>query len=218
MPGEPITIGTPLPNYICRVLDETTGEPTSADTGELCISGPGVAIEYVRNESLTKEKFTEYGYRTGDRVTFKDGKIFYCERIDSQVKLRGFRMELDEIEQEIMRMESNIQSAAVIVLNGQLIAFVVGQLAETHIRGLLTQRLPHYMLPDRFIQLNESMPRLISGKIDRKALIAFVSKSNTENPKLNPIMIEMSKFMTNTLIVFNENNRQKYSSPYYVVQ
>jgi acyl-coenzyme A synthetase/AMP-(fatty) acid ligase len=199
-PSEPISIGIPLPNYVCCLLDETTGHPTSAKTGELCISGPGVALGYVRRDSLTKEKFTEHGYRTGDRVTIDNGRIFFHERIDSQVKIRGFRIELDEIEQELLRINSDIQSAAVIVLNEQLIAFIVGQLTELNMREVLGKRLPRYMVPDRLIKLNEIMPRLISGKIDRKALIAHVTKDDAEKRKADETIIDMSKF---TFILFS---------------
>ncbi|CAF4403928.1 unnamed protein product, partial [Adineta steineri] len=74
-PGQPVSIGAPLPNYVCCLVDEVTGRPTSEITGELCIRGPGVALGYVNRESLTKEKFTEYGYRTGDRVSIQFGQI-----------------------------------------------------------------------------------------------------------------------------------------------
>ena len=183
-----------MPNYVCCLLDETTGQLTSANTGELCISGPGVALGYIRRDSLTKEKFTNYGYRTGDRVTIDNGQIFFHQRIDLQVKLRGFRMELDEIEQELLRISDDIQSAAVIVLNDQLIAFVLGQLTESCMREELTKRLPRYMVPDRLIKLNKPMPRLVSGKIDRKALHTYVSKDNTETTKPDEAIIDMGKF------------------------
>jgi acyl-coenzyme A synthetase/AMP-(fatty) acid ligase len=173
-PHQPISIGVPLPNYVCCLLDEATGQPTSSTTGELCIRGPGTAMGYVNRESLTKEKFTEYGYRTGDRVSIQDGQIFFHERIDSQVKLRGFRMELDEIEQELLRFGNNVASVAVIVFNEQLIAFIVGELTESNMREHLRQRLPSYMVPDRLIKLNRPMPRLPSGKIDRKALAGIL--------------------------------------------
>ncbi len=70
-PGEPISIGVPLPNYVCCLLDETTGQPTSANTGELCIRGPGVALGYVGRESLTRT--TSLGRRSsvGCRSRFR---------------------------------------------------------------------------------------------------------------------------------------------------
>jgi acyl-coenzyme A synthetase/AMP-(fatty) acid ligase len=193
-PGEPISIGTPLPNYVCCLLDEATGQPTSSTTGELCISGPGVALGYVRRDSLTKEKFTKYGYRTGDRVTIDNGSIFFHERIDTQVKIRGFRIELDEIEQELIRINDDIQSAAVVVLNEELIAFIVGQLTESRMREALGKRLPHYMVPNRLIKLDEAMPRLISGKIDRKALVAHLSKDDTKKKEACETIIDLGKF------------------------
>lgn len=121
-------------------FDETTGQPTSADTGELCVSGPGVALSYVRRNSLAKEKFTIYGYRTGDRVTIDHGRIFFLARIDTQVKIRGFRIELDEIEQEKLRISDDIRSATVIFYNEQLIVFIVGELTESYMRETLVQR------------------------------------------------------------------------------
>jgi acyl-coenzyme A synthetase/AMP-(fatty) acid ligase len=194
-PDEPISIGTPLPNYICCLLDETTGQPTSAKTGELCINGPGVALGYVRRNSLTQEKFTKYGYRTGDRVTIDNGRIFFHERIDTQIKIRGFRVELDEVEQELLRISDDIQSAAVIVLNEQLIAFIVGgQLTESHMREALLKRLPRYMVPDRLIKLNGTMPRLISGKIDRKSLVKYVSQNDVEKRKTDETIVDMGEY------------------------
>ncbi|CAF0857638.1 unnamed protein product [Rotaria sordida] len=177
-PGEQISIGAPLPNYVCCLLDEETGQPTTASTGELCIRGPGMALGYFRNNSLTKQKFTEYGYRTGDRVTFDQGRIYFHKRIDSQVKIRGFRIELTEIEEELLKLHGDVQSAAVAFLNGQLVAFILGQLNETTMRTELGKRLPRYMIPNRLIHVKGAIPRMASGKIDRKALSAlFVDES-----------------------------------------
>jgi acyl-coenzyme A synthetase/AMP-(fatty) acid ligase len=133
---------------------------------------------------LTKEKFTVHGYRTGDRVTIDNERIFFHERIDTQVKIRGFRIELDEIEQELLRIGDDIQSAAVVVSNEQLIAFIVGQLSESHMRETLSKRLPRYMVPNRLINLNQPMPRLISGKIDRKALLVHLTTTVIDFGKL----------------------------------
>jgi acyl-coenzyme A synthetase/AMP-(fatty) acid ligase len=83
-------------------------------------------------------------------------------------------MELDEIEQELLRFGNNVASVAVIVFNEQLIAFIVGELTESNMREHLRQRLPSYMVPDRLIKLNRPMPRLPSGKIDRKALAGIL--------------------------------------------
>jgi non-ribosomal peptide synthetase-like protein len=193
------------------LLDETTGQPTSANTGELCISGPGVAVGYVGRDSLTKEKFTIYGYRTGDRVTIDNERIFFHKRIDTQVKIRGFRIELDEIEQELLRINDDIQSAAVVVSNEQLIAFIVGQLTESHMREILAKRLPRYMVPNRLIKLNEAMPRLISGKIDRKALVAHLSKYDTDKNKA-PTTISITEYDDHSpLVIVLDAFQQSFS-------
>ncbi|UJR16975.1 hypothetical protein I4U23_003873 [Adineta vaga] len=199
-PGQPISIGVPLPNYVCCLLDEMTGQPTFENTGELCIHGPGVALGYINHQSLTKEKFTKYGYRTGDRVSIQNGQIFFHERIDSQVKLRGYRMELDEIEQELVRLEDKVVSAVVTVLNEQLIAFVVGHLNESQMREELRQRLPSYMVPDRLVTIDGAMPRLSSGKIDRKAIAALLLKDDIDKSKST--IIELDSVRNN----FNEQN------------
>ncbi|CAF1172236.1 unnamed protein product [Adineta steineri] len=198
-PGQPISIGAPLPNYVCCLLDEVTGQPTSEIIGELCIRGPGIALGYVNRESLTKEKFTEYGYRTGDRVSIQFGQIFFHERIDLQVKLRGFRIELDEIEHELLRFENRVVSAAVAVLYDQLIAFIVGELSELQMREELRHRLPSYMVPDRLVKIDGAMPRLSSGKIDRKALATLLVKDDIDKLKVMAIEIEPERNTTNEL-------------------
>ncbi|CAF1679069.1 unnamed protein product, partial [Adineta ricciae] len=172
--------------------------------GELCIRGPGVALGYVNREALTKEKFTEYGYRTGDRVSIQNGQIFFHERIDSQVKLRGFRMELDEIEQELLRLEGQVISAAVAVVHEQLIAFVVGNLTESQMREELRQRLPSYMVPDRLIKVDGAMPRLPSGKIDRKALLLI---DDMKKPKLSKVEINSNIAVEHTINEPNGNSQ-----------
>ena len=144
---------------------ETTGQPTTGHTGELCISGPRVAVGYLGQEPLTKEKFTIYGYRIGNRVI-----------------IRGFRIELDKIEQEFLRTGDEIQSAAAIVD-----ALTESQMRET----LIGKRLPHYIVPSQLIQLNQPMPHLISGKIDRKALVAYITT----------IIIDLGKFIANPVEV-----------------
>jgi acyl-coenzyme A synthetase/AMP-(fatty) acid ligase len=87
-----------------------------------------------------------------------------------------------------------VQSAAVAVLDEQLVAFIVGKLTETHMRETLAQRLPHYMVPDRLIKLDKAMPRLVSGKIDRKALAALFTKEDAEKMAASETIIDMGKF------------------------
>jgi non-ribosomal peptide synthetase-like protein len=191
--GAPVTIGAPLPNYGLLVLDTAAENglrlAAQGETGELCITGPGVARGYLGRPELTAEKFVRnpfasgsaHGrlYRTGDLARIdEDGKVHCLGRTDDQVKIRGFRVEIGEIEAEIAR-QPGIGTAAVLLRKDdgieQLIAFYVSEggrdLSAASLRAALAASLPPYMVPGKYEALTE-MPRLISGKIDRNALRA----------------------------------------------
>jgi acyl-CoA synthetase (AMP-forming)/AMP-acid ligase II len=109
-------------------------------------------------------------------------------------------MELDEIEQELLRFGNSVVSVAVIVVNEQLIAFIVGELSESNMREQLRQRLPSYMVPDRLIKLNRPMPRLPSGKIDRKALTSMLLlKDDIDKRKDVVRLIDSGKIIITTV-------------------
>jgi len=160
------------------------------ETGELCIIGPGVSDGYLGRPDLTAEKFLDNPwsqarndqrlYRTGDLAKINpDGSVQCLGRADDQVKIRGFRVELGEIE-AVLAKQAGVGTVAVLLRpeNGvdQLIAFIVTESPtegnaslSASLRAALLQSLPSYMVPGRFVYLDE-MPRLTSGKIDRKAL------------------------------------------------
>ncbi|WP_445114659.1 Pls/PosA family non-ribosomal peptide synthetase [Acinetobacter sp. WZC-1] len=186
---QPVTIGTPLPNYGMLVLNDQLDIVEQGQTGELCIFGPGVAREYLGRPELTNEKFIENRwaenedekklYRTGDLARLDEhGQIQCLGRADDQVKIRGFRVELGEIEAALCDQDG-IGTAAVVLRReddmDQLVAFIVpdqehaGQIQVQPIRALLKERLPAYMIPGRF-EIVAQVPRLLSGKIDRNAL------------------------------------------------
>ncbi|MGH6852222.1 MAG: amino acid adenylation domain-containing protein, partial [Methylocella sp.] len=186
-PGVQVTIGRPIANYTCYVAGERLNLLPPGVEGELLIGGTGVAKGYLRRDRLTREKFIANPYlddapdpvlyRSGDAVEIaSNGEIVFHGRIDDQVKVRGFRVELGEIEAKLADLPG-VAHAAVILRNDneieQLVAFVVPSLdAEIDARLLrseLRQSLPAYMVPERF-ELVESLPKLSSGKIDRKGL------------------------------------------------
>ena len=195
--GEQVTIGRPLPNYVLLVIDP---EPTHSlrllprgETGELCISGPGVAMGYLGRPDMTAEKFISNPfaiglhdirlYRTGDLARIDEaGNVLCLGRTDDQVKIRGFRVELGEIEATLCQ-QPNIGTAAVILRKDddieRLIAYLITEDKSVPIladlRAALAETLPPYMVPSHFEALQE-MPRLTSGKIDRKALRALPLK------------------------------------------
>jgi non-ribosomal peptide synthetase-like protein len=192
-PGRPITIGTPLPNYGLLVIAADVLPPAllaRGSTGELCITGPGLAAGYLGRPDLTAEKFLPnpwssgahdaFLYRTGDLARIDtDGQVQCLGRTDDQVKIRGFRVELGEIEAVLARQDG-VGTVAVLLRNDdgidQLVAYIVPSGAEgvdsVRLRHALTALLPPYMVPGRYQEL-ALMPRLTSGKIDRKALRAM---------------------------------------------
>jgi non-ribosomal peptide synthetase-like protein len=191
VPNETVTIGTPLPNYGLLVIDPSTDVGlTLLDrgiTGELCIIGPGVAAGYLGRPDLTDEKFLvnpwstgEHDtrlYRTGDLARIEaNGQVMCLGRTDDQVKIRGFRVELGEIE-GALAAQPGVGTVAVILRQedglDQLIAFIVPEgvagISAATLRTALASTLPAYMIPGFFEELAK-MPRLASGKIDRKTL------------------------------------------------
>jgi thioesterase domain-containing protein/acyl carrier protein len=153
--------------------------------GELYIGGAGLARGYLKREEMTAERFVpnpyskEEGarlYRTGDKVRWRaDGNLEYEGRLDQQVKVRGYRIELGEIEAIIGRI-GGVRQAAVIVREDEigdrrLVAYVVGEerVSISEMRAQLQGRLPEYMMPTAFVQMEE-LPQTPNGKLDRKAL------------------------------------------------
>jgi non-ribosomal peptide synthetase-like protein len=187
--GDKIIIGDPLPNYNLAVVDGNLNLVPVGEEGELVITGPGVATGYVKLPQLTYLKFIpkprsldvlpgNMVYRTGDAATINaDGSVDLHGRFDDQIKLRGYRIELGEIEVRLNAI-TGVASAVVAVKkdgNGQdqLVGYVVmdglKEIEENLFRIELAKTLPSYMVPGTIVAIDE-MPRMPSGKINRKAL------------------------------------------------
>jgi amino acid adenylation domain-containing protein len=179
----PIDFGRPIANTQMMILDPAGNTVPVGVPGELCISGAGLARGYYKNQALTAQSFpqnprdgtNERLYRTGDRARYlAEDRFELLGRADSQVKLRGFRVELGDVETALRRV-SGRQDAAAIVHDGDLIGYVaapegtLGPIVE--LRTRLREELPDYMVPAQILCL-ESLPRTQNGKIDRKALPA----------------------------------------------
>jgi len=183
-----VPIGRPIANTKAYILDRHQQPVPVGIAGEICIGGAGLARGYFSRIDLTKQRFTpdpfctEPGariFRTGDLGRWRsDGNIEYLGRNDFQVKLRGFRIDLGEIEARLEQLK-NVRQCVVTLAgedssNRQLVAFVVprdGQIAPTadDLRNALKAQLPEYMIPSAFAIL-EQMPLTPNGKVDRKAL------------------------------------------------
>jgi amino acid adenylation domain-containing protein len=163
------------------VVDENLSPVATGQTGELCLAGSQVTRGYLNDPLKTRQQFVKlpgsddkHWYRTGDSVKRDErGCFYYLGRIDHQVKISGYRVELQEIEQ-VLREAANTDLAVAVpwpVSEGTAsgIVAVMGGLdptRDTRIMGLCTERLPQYMVPTRIYHLAE-LPFNVSGKIDR---------------------------------------------------
>jgi fengycin family lipopeptide synthetase D len=181
--GSSLPIGKPLNNYRAYILDQDHSPVPLGAAGELCIAGAGVGRGYINNPDLTNERFVsdpfvpgKRMYKTGDLARWlPNGNIEYIGRIDHQVKIKGVRVEPDEIKEHILN-HSSVLDAAVIAKQNQsdqsyLCAYLITNqdVKTAELREYLKNKLPDYMIPSHFVKL-ESMPLTNSDKIDVRAL------------------------------------------------
>lgn len=186
-PRQGISIGRPIANTSIWILDSQHQLCPIGVPGEIYIGGDGVALGYLNRPELTSERFIADPfsstpgarmYRTGDLGRWRaDGLLECLGRTDFQVKVRGFRIELGEIEAVLMD-DASVRKAAVTVHTDALgdtriVAYVVYQPRQTRtgseMRRRLASKLPDYMLPHIFVEL-ETLPLTANGKVDRRTL------------------------------------------------
>lgn len=182
-------IGRSIANMRAYVLDKRLEPVPVGVTGDLYIGGVGVGRGYLNNVDQTAAAFIADPfsrepnarlYNTGDRArVLEDGTLEFLGRVDSQIKLRGHRIELQEIE-SVLAQQANISEVVVVAGKAgpaadHLLAYIVAQEkpapSVNELRRALNERLPHYMVPSAFIFL-EMLPRSANGKVDRGALPA----------------------------------------------
>jgi amino acid adenylation domain-containing protein len=188
-PGAPISIGRPISNMRTYVLDKRLQPAPVGIAGELYLGGIGLARGYLNDPGLTAERFQpdpfigsggSRMYRTGDICRWlPDGCLEYMGRCDQQVKLRGLRIELEEI-QTVLQTSPAVRENVVLLRedrpgDAQLVGYVVlhdsSEIEAADLRSYLANRIPTYMIPSAFVFL-ESLPRTTSGKLDRRGLQA----------------------------------------------
>lgn len=185
-----LPIGYPMKTAYVKITDEDGNEVCEGEKGEIVIVSPSVSRGYFHNEEKTKASFFyDYfngkkcrAYRTGDLGYYKEGRLYYCGRKDFQIKLNGYRIEIEDIENNLIKVR-NIKNAAVVpVKKNDKIAYLTAfvELKEgNRLSGLkngiaikkeLEKLIPSYMVP-RNIKIVKQFPTNVNGKIDRKKLL-----------------------------------------------
>jgi non-ribosomal peptide synthetase-like protein len=194
-PGDKVSIGRPVRGIAAWVLDDSLRELPDGETGELCLGGIALARGYHRSPELTAKKFVEHPtlgriYRSGDlALRTQDGVFHVHGRIDAQVKLRGHRVELEEIETRLTNCSGVREAACRLQDAGStqvLVGFVVPANAhkppdESTLREALRATLPAHMVPSRITML-AALPTTLGGKLDRRALPVLDLNGASDGP------------------------------------
>lgn len=198
-PNQPVMIGKPASHASIYVLNSKSALCPIGVIGEICIGGDGVSSGYLFNTSLTTEKFIndpfvadKKMYRTGDLGRWSaSGELAFLGRMDHQVKVRGYRIEIEEIEMNIAEIDGIENVVVLVKLNPEgdkeLAAYIVckDDLDMISIRKSLSSTLPAYMIPDHFIRV-ETIPLTINGKVDKGKLAAMESGGKEKDPIIAP--------------------------------
>ncbi|MFE7131731.1 amino acid adenylation domain-containing protein [Streptomyces sp. NPDC057638] len=188
--GDRVPIGHCLPGHTDVVLDADGDEVGEGGSGELYLGGPAVAEGYLNRPDLTAERFVRLPgrdgvhYRTGDLVARHGGELHFLGRADRQIKIRGFRVELEEIEVALRALDT-VRNAVVGVeqradggdfLVAHVVPGAVSALDDPDtfraaVRSALSRTLPHYMVPSE-LRTHEALPLGVTGKVDRARVLA----------------------------------------------
>jgi non-ribosomal peptide synthetase component F len=183
-----VPIGKPIWNTMIYVLDENLNECMDGEIGEIYISGDGIAAGYINNLELTRKSFVPdlccpgaTMYKSGDHGRWRNGFVEFLGRVDNQVKVHGIRIELEEIENQMLEYEPIEQS--IVIAFGEpekrLVAYYGGEnpANTSSIINFLSKKFPKSMIPTEFIFIDK-FPAKQNGKIDRKALELMYKEKN----------------------------------------
>ena len=177
-----LPMGKAFPNERVFLLDEDDNLITQAGvSGEVCVAGTALALGYYNNPEMTDKAFVqnplnkcypEIIYRTGDLASYgEDGLMYFAGRKDFQIKHMGHRIELGEIDMAINAVDDVVRACCIFHQDAnKILGFYEGAADKKTITHVLMQKLPKFMIPQEFIQV-ESMPITKNGKIDRKLLL-----------------------------------------------
>jgi amino acid adenylation domain-containing protein len=187
-----VPVGRPVAGATITVRDRMLRPVPIGVAGEICVAGPPVALGYLGDDDLTAERFVQQSdgavlYRTGDRGRWlSDGMLEVTGRVDNQIKVRGYRVELEEVE-TVLRCAGPVTDAGICVTEKHGDAVLTGcltandELDLSSLRAYLRDRLPDYMVPTRLLQV-AALPRGSNGKLDRSALADLAQRAEAARP------------------------------------
>ncbi len=186
----PLPVGAVMPGTNIFILDEKKSEVPEGERGEIVIAGPNVSPGYLGREDLTEKAFYEIdgsrAYRTGDWGRMKNGQLFFEGRMDSQVKVHGYRIELGDLEANLRALPEIADAVVLPVMKQEridsLAAIVVLAVEKSgsdfemsaRLKSRLGERLPAYMVPRKFIYV-DAFPMTANGKADRRKLAELLA-------------------------------------------
>lgn len=202
--GRASVIGRPIANTLVRIEDDMNRPVGVGEVGELVIGGAGVALGYCGASNDVEDAFytdhfigengvveTQRFYRTGDRVLLnRDGQLVFVGRLDRQIKWRGVRIELNEIEAVLNLLPEIVESAVWVhsdddqqCITAAVVMTEHSRLTISDIKTLLSHKLPTVMLPEQWV-VTDRLPRLVSGKLDRSEVPSLIDSVSTEQSVL----------------------------------
>ncbi len=211
--GEPpahwatVPFGVPMRNVRCRVASPTGRDCPDWVPGELWFSGPNLAAGYRNDPERTAERFVDHDgmrwYRTGDLARYwPDGTIEFLGRADHQVQIRGYRVELGEVE-SALRTVPGIRHAVAAVVGAnapKLVAAIAGE-PVGDVTATVAELLPHYMIPTRTVMLDQ-IPLTPNGKVDRRAVAALLeaeTHDGDDSAPRNDVEAALARVVTEVL-------------------
>lgn len=204
------SIGRPLAGLNCLILDENQRPVLPGVEGELYLIGPTLAAGYINSPKETAARFTQLlingvmlrTYRTGDLVSLaENGEIIYIGRKDNQTKLRGYRIDLNEIRDCVLAVPG-VKEARAVIKNKKILSLYVSLTDENISQGIIADRLraflPGYAQPNNIVIIKE-FPLTISGKINEKQLIIYDPQKENKD-----VGYQISEFEANVIAVWQE--------------
>ena len=190
--GKPITIGLPIPGVTYHLIDDSGAEPDRGELGELCITGEALARGYLGDPVRTRDRFGTGPrcYRTGDLARRLDnGKLQVAGRMDQQIKIDGYRVELTEIE-AVLAAAAGVSAAVAVPLDGGISRTLAAAVTPASVDvdavwAQAAERLPRYMMPSTLVAI-PALPLSPAGKADRRAVEALlrarISAASADDP------------------------------------